>query len=100
MNGGGSIDTKLVLHYIRVMKRKLKNVTITLDEEVARWARIEAAQKETSVSRLLGEILRERMLRNDAYQKAMRRALARKPFLKSEGRYLSREEAHDRPGFR
>ena len=82
------------------MKRKLKNVTITLDEEVARWARIEAAQKETSVSRLLGEILRERMLRNDAYQKAMRRALARKPFLKSEGRYLSREEAHDRPGFR
>ena len=100
MNGGGSIDTKLVLHYIRVMKRKLKNVTITLDEEVARWARIEAAQKETSVSRLLGEILRERMLRNDAYQKAMRRALARKPFLKSEGRYLSREEAHDRPGLR
>jgi hypothetical protein len=100
LNGGGSIDTKLVLHYIRVMKRKLKNVTITLDEEVARWARIEAAQKETSVSRLLGEILRERMLRNDAYQKAMRRALARKPFLKSEGRYLSREEAHDRPGFR
>jgi hypothetical protein len=82
------------------MKRKLKNVTITLDEEVARWARIEAAQKETSVSRLLGEILRERMLRNDAYQKAMRRALARKPFLKSEGRYLSREEAHDRPGLR
>ena len=100
MNAGGSIDTKLVLHYIRVMKRKLKNVTITLDEEVARWARIEAAQKETSVSRLLGEILRERMLRNDAYQKAMRRALARKPFLKSEGRYLSREEAHDRPGLR
>jgi hypothetical protein len=100
LNGGGSIDTKLVLHYIRVMKRKLKNVTITLDEEVARWARIEAAQKETSVSRLLGEILRERMLRNDAYQKAMRRALARKPFLKSEGRYLSREEAHDRPGLR
>jgi hypothetical protein len=100
LNGGGSIDTKLVLHYIRVMKRKLKNVTITLDEEVARWARIEAAQKETSVSRLLGEILRERMLRNDVYQKAMRRALARKPFLKSEGRYLSREEAHDRPGLR
>jgi hypothetical protein len=99
-NGRGSIDTKSVLHYIRVMKRKLKNVTVTLDEDVARWARIEAAQKETSVSRMLGEMLRERMLKNDAYQKAMRRALARKPFLKSEGRYLSREEAHDRSGLR
>jgi hypothetical protein len=48
---------------------------------VARWARIEAAQKETSVSRYLGELLRERMLEKGAYERAMRRALARKLFM-------------------
>jgi hypothetical protein len=82
------------------MKAKLRNVTVTLEEEVARWARIEAARNETSVSRLLGDILKERMLKNDVYRSAMRRALARKAFLKSDGRYLSREEAHDRARLR
>jgi hypothetical protein len=94
------IDTKSVLHYICVMKTKLRNVTITLEEQVAQWARIEAARKDTSVSRLLGAILKERMLHNDGYERAIRRALARKAFLKTHGRYLSREEAHDRPGLR
>ncbi len=32
----------------------------------------------------------------DQYKKEMRRALARKPFLSSDGRYLSREEVYDR----
>jgi hypothetical protein len=82
------------------MKTKLRNVTVTLEEPVARWARIEAARKETSVSRLLGSILKERMLDNRRYQSAMRRALTRKAFLKTEGQYLSREEAHDRTGLR
>jgi hypothetical protein len=36
------LDTGFVLHYIRVMN----NLTITLDEEVARWARIKAAEQE------------------------------------------------------
>jgi hypothetical protein len=40
---------------------RLRNVTVTLEEEVARWARIEAARRDTSVSRLLGELLKERM---------------------------------------
>jgi hypothetical protein len=94
------MDTKFVLHWFRAMKTKLRNVTITLEETVARWARIEAARQDTSVSRLLGEILKGRMLEEERYKRAMRRALARKPFLKSSGRYLSREEAHDRAGLR
>lgn len=94
------VDTKSVRHYIRVMKTKLRNVTVTLEEDVARWARIEAAHKETSVSRYLGDLLKERMLEKSAYESAMRRALARKPFLKTDGRYLSREEAHDRARLR
>jgi hypothetical protein len=34
--------------------------------------------------------------RKAKYKAAKRRALARKPFLKTDGRYLSREQAHDR----
>ena len=82
------------------MKTQLRNVTITLEQSVARWARIEAARRDTSISRLLGGILKERMLEEDVYQAAMRRALARKPFLRTNGRYLSREEAHERPRLR
>jgi len=79
---------------------KLRNVTVTLEEDVARWARLEAARKDTSVSRLLGQMLKQRMVEGDDYQRAMRRALARKPFLKTNGRYLSREEIHDRARLR
>jgi len=82
------------------MKTRVRNITITLEEAVGRWARIEAARKDTSVSRLLAGILKERMLEEDTYPAAMRRALARKPFLKTDGRYMSREEVHDRPGLR
>jgi hypothetical protein len=92
--------TKFVLHWFRVMKIRLRNVTVTLEESVASWARIEAARQDTSVSQLLAGILRERMRSKDEYDRAMRRTLARKPFLKTEGRYLSREEAHDRPRLR
>jgi len=78
----------------------LRNVTVTLDEDVAQWARIEAARQDTSVSRLLGEILKERMSQQDGYDRSMRRALGRKPFLDARGRYLTREEAHERGGLR
>jgi hypothetical protein len=40
-----AVDTKFMKHYIRVMRTKLRNVTVTLEEDVARWARIEAAQR-------------------------------------------------------
>jgi plasmid stability protein len=92
------VDTNLVQHYSRVMK----NVTITLDEEVARWARIRAAELETSVSRLVGEMLRERMLEEEDYRAAMQRYLSQLPeTLKKDGaKYPSREELHDRSGLR
>jgi predicted DNA-binding ribbon-helix-helix protein len=46
-------------------ERRLRNVTVTLEEDVAQWARIEAARRDTSVSRLLGELLKERMSNNN-----------------------------------
>ena len=81
-------------------KPALRNITITMEEDVARWARIEAARQDTSVSRLLAGILKERMKEKDSYEAAMRRALAEKPFPTSDGKYLTREEVHDRTRFR
>ena len=46
-------------------KNRLRNVTVTLEEDVAQWARIEAARQDTSVSRLLGALLKERMSTQD-----------------------------------
>jgi plasmid stability protein len=76
----------------------MKNVTITLDEDVARWARIRAAESDTSVSRLVGELLREKMLNSKSYDRAMERYLSQKPAkLKRPGsRYPRRKELHER----
>ena len=76
----------------------MKNVTITLDEEVARWARIKAAEEDTSVSRMVGELLREKMTSEQTYQSSMKRYLSRKPrpLGRSGTRYPRREEIHER----
>jgi hypothetical protein len=82
------------------MKTALRNVTVTLEEEVARWARLEAARQDTSVSRFLGGILRQRMTESDNYEKAMRRALSGKPLFRSSARRMTREEMHERISLR
>ncbi len=82
------------------MKRKLRNITITLEEEVARWARIEAAKIDSSVSRLVASMLRAQMEKDERYEQAMKRALARPAFLKTDGKYMTREEAHERTRLR
>ncbi len=74
----------------------MKNVTITMEDKVADWARMEAARRNTSVSRLLGELLAEKMRRDDAYERAMREALEFKSWGASDGRYLTREEMYTR----
>jgi len=92
------LDTNLVLHYYFGMK----NVTITLDEEVARWARVRAAEEDTSLSRLVGELLREKMLDESNYRTSMQNYLTLPPHvLKKEGEaYPDREVLHDRKGLR
>ncbi len=80
----------------------MKNVTITLDEEVAHWARMQAAQRNTSVSRLLGDLLRELMAREQGYESAMREYLSRKPRVLSRAAtgYPRRDELHARSRLR
>ena len=74
----------------------MKNVTVTMEDSVAEWARLEAARRNTSVSRLIGEMLAEKMRHDDAYERAMREALQFKSFGRSDGRYPTRDELYDR----
>jgi hypothetical protein len=74
----------------------MKNVTITLDEKVALWARLRAAKQETSVSRLVGEMLKEKMLNEEHYQASMQHYLSQTPrMLKKPGTgYPDRKELY------
>jgi hypothetical protein len=80
----------------------MRNVTVTLDEETAAWARVQAAERDMSLSRFIGELLQERRSKADKYQEAMRASLAEKPWnLKGPWKpYPKREELYDRPVFR
>jgi plasmid stability protein len=75
----------------------MKNMTIRIPEQVARWARVWAARHDTSVSRLVGEMLTERMEQERGYQSAMKTYLGRSPsLLKGSGDYPKRDEIHER----
>jgi len=79
----------------------LRNITITVEEHVARWARVWAARHNTSVSRLLGEMLKVRMHEDEGYEAAMREYLSIKPTrLKRAGSYPARGALHDRHDLR
>jgi len=78
----------------------MPNLTITADEEVLRWARIRAAEENTSVARLVGELLRQHMRSDSEYELSRRRFMSRKPRRLSRGAYPSRDALHDRSGLR
>jgi hypothetical protein len=86
-----------VWHEFRVNIQTMKNVTITVEESALEWARIEAAKRNSSVSRLVGEILAEKMRQEDAYAQAMRGWLGKERQWKSDGAaYPSRDQTYDR----
>jgi len=76
----------------------MKNVTITLDEETAQWARVWAAQNGTSVSRMLGEVLAGKMRDESGYEAAKKRFLSRspRPLRRDDAQYPDRDSLHDR----
>lgn len=80
----------------------MKNVTITLPEEVARWARIEAAKRGISVSRMVGEMLSALMERERAYDEAYAGfcSVPPRPLRRQKTALPAREELHDRAGLR
>lgn len=88
-----TIDTILVSHDTSVVK----NVTITVDEEVLQWARVQAAVHNTSVSRMLGECLRQQMRHTLDYDAAQRQFLMRKSrtLKKARSTYPKRDALYD-----
>jgi hypothetical protein len=75
----------------------MKNVTITLDEKTAAWARNHAAQREMSLSRFVGELLERTMRESREYEQAMRRYLSKRPtkLTKRGARYPTRAELYE-----
>ena len=80
----------------------MKNVTITLPEDTARWLRVRAAEDDRSVSRWIAELIERMRRREDEYDVAMRRALAIRPRKIDwpEGRKPTREELYGRSRLR
>jgi len=84
-----------------VAAKKLK-ISVDLDEDTAKRARVQAAERNMSLSRYIGEVLRKELGAMDEYEAAYRAWRKRKPFpLKgSPEPYPKREELYDRPVFR
>ena len=76
----------------------MRNVTVSLDEETAHWARIEAACNDMSVSRFVGKILQERMTSSEDFERAQRSYLSRgaQRLRSGEGSLPGRDEIHRR----
>ena len=80
----------------------MKNLTITIDEATAQWARRCAADRQVSLSRFVGDLIRDQMLHDRRYEVAMRQYLSVEPQnLRAPGEsYATREELHDRARLR
>lgn len=74
------------------------NITLKLDRELIRRARVWAAEKDTSISALLAEQLEKSLRDRDGYEQAKKRALAtlRKGFDLGFEPSASRDELHER----
>jgi len=75
----------------------MKNMTLSLPDDVARWTRVWAAEHDMSASTMLSTVLEQRMRASGQYERAMASFLKRKPVrLKRQGSYPTREAVHER----
>jgi len=82
--------------------RDMRNVTISMDDAMARWARIAAAEQDLSLSRFIATVLRREMERARDYDAAMEAYLSEPGYDigdPAEG-LPTRESLYDRPGIR
>ena len=74
-----------------------RNVTIRISDQAALWARRKAAEENTSVSRLVGEMLERQMRLTDDYWQAFEHWKANRPLAgSSAAQRMCREEVHER----
>ena len=76
----------------------MKNITITLDDDTASQARVEAARQNVSLSRFVGELLQKELRESQQYNEAMQRYFNNKFVIHRQPgeRLPTREELHDR----
>jgi len=78
-------------------KSVARNVTIRISDEAALWVRRKAAEENTSVSRLVGEMLERQMRLTDDYRRAFERWKWNRPLAASGAtQRMSREQVHER----
>ena len=73
----------------------MRNVTISLDEELARWARRKAADEDISVSKLIARMLDRERRASDSYWRAYEE-WKKLDFKLDASKRMTREEAHER----
>jgi predicted transcriptional regulator len=73
------------------------NVTIKLDKDLLRKTRILAAEKDTSISAVVADALKQQSTQSGRYEEAKRRAMAlMEEGIPFEGPMLTREQMHER----
>lgn len=82
--------------------RAPQNLTISLDRKTIQKARVLAARKSTSISALVAQQIEILVGEEEAYERAMRQALAmlEKGFHMGDLKQVSRDELHDRHDLR
>jgi len=80
----------------------MKNITISMPDDLARKVRVLAAKADTSMSQYLCRLAAEKAAEGDEYEAAMKRFLSRtRGGIRTEGGPLpSRESLYDRDVFR
>lgn len=80
----------------------MKNITISMPDDLARKVRVMAAEADTSMSQFLCRVVQERAEAQDDYERAMRSYLSRqRGGLQIKGGKLpTRDEIHDRDALR
>jgi hypothetical protein len=75
-----------------------RNLTIKISEEAVLWARRKAAEENTSVSRLVGDMIERQMRLSDEYWRAFEHWKSSRPVAeRGAAKRMSREEVHERP---
>jgi len=75
----------------------MRNVTVSLTDELVRWARVWAAEHDTSISAMLSQILKEKMEKENHYLSSMNDFFSSEVRKISDGSsYPSRESLYDR----
>ena len=75
----------------------MKNITVSLPEQTARWVRVWAAEQDKSVSAALAQLIEDKRHEKGARRRALDRFMGAGPSDLSGGqRYPPRESLHER----